>query len=354
MLVHTGPGMYHVVVDRPNVFSVCLYNFDIDGDAVKDGHRQILFNAVYTRFLREGGSAAILGLASTTSNRNWDLELSRRRAQAVESYLRQTWMSWHFESLVYSGPLHIAKVDWEGKDLPLRLGYRDSVESPFWRSVWVRAWDHVATPLVKDILEDMTLPPDLASGGFFLPEAGQALDVLSWTSALTLAEAVPVLDMAISLLDTIAALPVAWSAGDRASYINGYIVGYNFAMKDMADAYANASLDRTAESQWPALIKPTPHWINRSQDNVGQQEAHRGEQEGCDKAYATIQQMEGSPKTYTFDLKDGSKRRVRMTGRRYLRILRSQYGDNVGAYFMLRFNEEVLKPKGMKPYPTTG
>lgn len=354
MLVRTGPGKYLQVIDRPNLYSVCLYNFDIDGDEVKLAHRQILDNVVFRRFLQHGGSASILGLASTTSNRSWDLDLSRRRAQNVETYLRSQWGLWGSEDLLYSGPLHISRVDWRGKDLPRSLGVLDNQENEGWRSVWVRAWDHVAPPLSKDIVEDMMLAPDPGTGGTYLPEAGQALDVISWISALTVAEVIPLLDLAISIIDTLAALPVAWALADRASYINGFIIGYNFAMQDMANAYADRSLENMPESRWPALPRPTPHWINRSQDTIGQQQAHRGEQEGCDKAYSTIQQMENSPKTSTIDVKGGATRRIRLTGKLFLRILSSKYGDNVGGYFMRRFNEEVLKPKGMKPWPTLG
>jgi hypothetical protein len=355
--------MYKAVIDTADVFSVCLYNFDINGSAVKEGHGGVLSYRV-CNWLENGCTATVLGLASTTGDRAWNLELSRRRANAVTTRIVQgmayrTHNPFAPSSSVRSSAVldldtarrldaGIRTVSWEGKDLALHWGARDSQENPLWRAVWVKVWDRTAPPTDRDVMVDMKLP-ELTD--FLLPQIGQGLDITSWIISLTLGDMLPVVDMAVSIIDTLAALPVAYASGDQLAYQNGQILGFNNAMQDMANAYLNRALDKADESTWPPIPRPRPHDANwTAQPTAFQDKWHEGEKDGCDKAYAQVQKMDRSPKPVTLTGRNGERIRRRLTGKFYLRWLAAKYGDGAAGFLMSQWND-YLNSQGKTKWP---
>ena len=241
----------------------------------------------------------------------------------------------------------IRKVEWHGKEMALHFG-PDYTENEFWRAVWVRAWDKTLPSSARDLAFDMTLPQ---LPGSLVLDLGQALDVTAWVVSLTLGELVPVLDMAVSIIDTLAALPLAWAAGDQAAYVNGFILGYNGAMQDMADAFQDPNLDSRPESTWPEIPHPQPHTAGWSaQPNVSQEKSHQGERDGCNAAYDAIKKLESSPKTVSITAR-GRERKVKLTGKLNLRLMAAKFRDQVATYFMVKWNR-YLRDHGKREFPT--
>lgn len=341
MLVRTGRGKYQITKNDSREFACSLYNFDIDGADVKEDHKQILRSKVFP-FLQEGGSAAIVGLASVTGPEQHDQELSLERAESVVKALNWVW-AFSGSGFLYSGPMRIRKVVGRGKQWAQRFSRK---ENEFWRAVWVHVWDQAVPPSDSQVNFGMQLPP-LADSNLLM-DIGQGLDVASWIiSMIAAAEIIPVVDMAASILDTLFSLVAAWAASDQNAYLNGYIQGYDMAMKDMSDTYADSSLHTKPLSQWPPPARPKSHqelWA--SQPNISQQKWHEGEDAGCEAAYQQVLKWDRQP--LAVEVAGQTKR---LTGREVLRTLALQHPDRVGEYFVKQFNE-ALRKKGKRPWPT--
>jgi hypothetical protein len=156
--------------------------------------------------------------------------------------------------------------------------------------------------------------------------------------------------MAASILTTLFSLIATWAEADQNAYLNGYIEGYDWAMKDMAEPYGSQSLHTKPLSQWPTVAKPSVHdelWT--SQPTIGQQKWHEGEQAGCDAAYKQVQDWERNP--LYVDLPGGYNRQQALSGREILRLLSLQHPDNVGVYFVEQFNKGLIR-RGKRRWPT--
>jgi hypothetical protein len=293
-------------------------------------------------FLENGGSAAIVGLASVTGSAQHDQDLSQERAEGVALYLNRLGL-FRSGAFVYTGPLRIRQVAGRGKQWAQRFSRR---ENEFWRAVWVHAWDQVMLPSDSQVNFGMQLPA-LADSNILM-DAGNVLDVASWIiSMVATAEVIPVVDMAVSILDTLFTLVAAWIAADQNAYLNGYIQGHDMAMKDMSDPYADSGLLTKPLAQWPPLPHPSPHqelWT--SQPGPSQEKWHAGEQDGCDAAYKQVQKWEQQPLVV-----DVRGQEERLSGREVLRTLALQHPDRVGEYFVKQFND-ALRKKGKRPWPT--
>jgi hypothetical protein len=345
----TGPGQYEITIDESDEVAGRLFNFDTEGTELKKDHLPPIANRVFP-ILRAGGSASLLGLASITGSAELDMTLSVGRAKAVEDRLRTLW-AWVPNDPFgpYNGPMRLKSVRGVGKEFAAAFRKKTDIPNdPKWRAVWFHAWQKPTPPPDKIFIDDIDLP-DLGDVG---PDIGKWLDGISWfIGALDFADLCPVLDLVASVIDTLYALPGAWLAADRAAYKNGYIVGYNNAMQDMADAYSDAALDRTPLGQWPPIPRPEPHkalWA--SQPSVTQQKSEEGEQAGCDEAYTEMQRLEASPK-HKHVVIHGEPTVLLFTAKRWLRALKAKFDDNVGAAHMIIWRRELAK-KGKK-WPVT-
>jgi hypothetical protein len=351
----TGPGKYSKVKDTPDEYTVCLYNFDINGATLKPGHTGILSGRVY-QMLYDGGSASILGTTSTTGDDAWDLALSRQRADEVARFLRGQWglrgtapfFSDSQRGIVAGGgPISIRHVAGLGKTVPLALRRPNNAEMEGWRAVWIKTWSRSVPPSDKELLFDLNLP-DLPSS--WSDTAGQALDATSWFISVALGDFIPLVDLAVTLVDTLASLPLAWMSADNGARIYGFILGYNNAMQDMANQYDNDAVRGKKPADWPAVVRPQVHSAAWASQTWGSQDAwHEGEQSGCKAAWDAIQKLERTP-WYKDVTSGGVTRQVPISGKLFLRNLYRAYGDNVAAHFMLKANE-ALKAKGMKAWP---
>jgi hypothetical protein len=81
----TGPGKTEV---RTNPPSLLLYNFDIDGDALKEEHRTFLRKEALPA-LRAGRGVSVIGLTDRSGSASHNLSLSDRRVARTIEFLRQ-------------------------------------------------------------------------------------------------------------------------------------------------------------------------------------------------------------------------------------------------------------------------
>lgn len=364
----TGGGFY---TDRtwPNEYRVLFYNFDINGTASKPEFNGLIGKAICDRLVR-GWTATVLGLASTTSNKDWNFHLSRLRALAVAdrivAFMQSRSMAltvptptavhtaWTEDlATAFRSSAGIRQTTWNGKDTALRWGVPDDVESRYWRGVIVNVWDHATPPPVVRSMDIVQQPafPDL--GGSILPNALQWLDEASWIESLALADFIPFVDLVLTIIDTMAALPAAWLTGDKLAYQNGEILGYDNAMQDMADAYRDRSLDKKPESEWPPIPRPQPNYATAiPQATVAQEKWREGMKDGCDKAYKQVQQMDLAPKMVRLRGLTGVERRRRLTGKFWLHWLALKYRGNVAVFLIEQWND-YLTSQGHGKWPMT-
>jgi len=342
-VIPTGRGKYKITKNSDSEFACSLYNFDINGSDVKDDHKQLLKARIFD-FLSACGSAAIVGLASVTGTSEGDLDLSQERADNVAKYLRA--LSMFASNPDYTGPFRIKSTIGRGRQWALLYS---KGENEFWRAVWVHVWDRATPPSDNQVDFGVQLP-DLPESSA-IEDTGKILDVASWIiSIINASEIIPLVDLAASIIDTLFTLIAAWAVADQNAYLNGFIEGYDMAMVDMAEPYGSTSLHSKPLSQWPAVVKPSPHqelWA--SQPNIGQQKWHEGEQAGCDAAYKQVMDWERNP--LYVDLPGGYNRQQALSGREVLRALSLKYPDRVGEYFVKQFNTALLK-KGKPNWPT--
>lgn len=83
-LIKTGPGKAEI---RAEPKSFWIYNFDIDGDALKKEHTDFLSKEVVPT-LASGGSARIVGLTDRRGSQTYNQALSERRAAKTVEFLK--------------------------------------------------------------------------------------------------------------------------------------------------------------------------------------------------------------------------------------------------------------------------
>lgn len=363
----TGTGLY-LPREWKGEFRVLFYNFDINGTEAKPDYNGLIDHTICP-LLNDGWTATVLGLASTTYNREWNFHLSRLRALSVADRI-VSGMSFRTPNpLAPSRPaIHtgwtvdlqtarrddagLRNISWNGKDTALRWGVPDNIESSYWRGAIVDVWDRATPPPVTRLMDIVNQPglPDL--GGSFLPDALQFLDEAAWIEGLALADFIPFADIVIQIIDTLAALPAAWLTGDKLAYQNGEIEGYNEAMQDMADAFGDRTLDGKPESTWPAIPRPQPHSTVIPQASVSQQKWQDGQRSGCDKAYKQVQDMDRAPKMATLKGRDGTERRRRLTGKLWLHWMKLKYRNDILGFLIKQWND-YLTSNGHTKWPMT-
>jgi hypothetical protein len=356
-----GAGKYSVQVDTAHVFQVLLFNFDIDGTKLKDpGHTQILQKKVLP-LLRSGWTGSVLGLASTTGDRTYDLKLSQTRATEVSGYLVKELMK------LGGDPWRIQAVNYQGKDAALKAGRADNKEEDEWRGAVVRVWDELVPPTAQDIAHGMdiseltganslaiSIPINPAEGirggieilnGIFL-----AGDIVGITEITEIAAAgtmtfglLAVAPILLAVADVLA-LPLIFASADRLASFNGRIQGEADAIQDMADQYSDAGLDRIPLSQWPAVQVPTPHVPDSAMPNDSAQAWRNGQAVGRRDAVQAVIDLEQNPRPVT--LKSGKT--IKLTGRLWLRALSKTFKDNAGIEVVIIPVNEELKKENQK------
>jgi outer membrane protein OmpA-like peptidoglycan-associated protein len=83
----TGPGKHDRKENGPNDWTVNLYNFDVQGDQLKEDHTDFLTLSIVPR-LRAGGGVTIMGIADATGDESFNQALSERRANNLLAFLR--------------------------------------------------------------------------------------------------------------------------------------------------------------------------------------------------------------------------------------------------------------------------
>jgi len=90
MLRHTGPGKTSVdsKYSGPGMLKAVLYNFDVDGDAVKLEHQVFLRTKVAPLLQGDLGHIWMQGSASKSGSNSHNMALSRRRVNNIAAVLR--------------------------------------------------------------------------------------------------------------------------------------------------------------------------------------------------------------------------------------------------------------------------
>lgn len=136
-MTRTGPGKVYIYPYSGGV-QLALYNFDIDGHALKHEH-EVALDRKIVPVLRSGGRAAILAQASRTGTPGHNLRLSRRRGRAVIDHLRRGFGG--------NFPLYLDRR--VGESHAEHQGQADDTENEWYRSVIVvagRASRRLPTP----------------------------------------------------------------------------------------------------------------------------------------------------------------------------------------------------------------
>jgi hypothetical protein len=84
----TGPGKGKSLGEAGGFL---IYNFDVEGDVIKDGHTAFLTDpsrCTVVATLKAGGSLRLVGLADATGSRDYNVALAGRRMDATLDFLR--------------------------------------------------------------------------------------------------------------------------------------------------------------------------------------------------------------------------------------------------------------------------
>lgn len=348
-----SPGEYLITVDHAQeVVRLVLYNFDIGGPRLKKEHTDILDRAI-APVIKDGGSIALIGLASTTGSLKRDEVLGERRAQEVQHYLLQN-SGAHF---------HVSKLKSWGKIMALAFeekglkgGTKDNTESDLWRAVWINAWNRGLPPppsLDSKDSDPFNNPNWSEDAGKFLDRASWGLGFIDFAADIAeyagiASNAIPGADLFVAVVDTMAALPMAWGSGDWYAEQNGKYRGRADAIQDMADQFKDdGKIEKLPYKDYPAVKAPTPHLTVIPQPSAGEIFAQQGQREGCIDATKMIVELENNPKSMT----SPSGKNFRLTGRIWLRIMSKAFGDNVGIKVVIDPLNENLKKQGKPPFP---
>jgi len=344
----TGRGSYAINRNGDGDITVQLSNFDIDGFEVKEDHKQIL-RATVLEILKNGGSVAILGHASTTGDASHDEVLSADRSGKVLKFLRAEGGNTFF----------VNKIDYRGKATALALTGKDNTEDANWRTVWVRVWaktnppPDIGTQLIKP---GVPLPQDpgistfsdrlgLASGVLSLVDLGVDIAGLALAGTIT-----GVAGLAMTVIGGLIALPALWATVDALAESNGKMQGYADAMQDMAAAFSDDALDRKPVKDWPEIPNPAPHIFTKT-DLTTERFWHQGQRWGCAQARIDVLSMQANPVEMDAPLKKGGTRKMKINGKVMLRAAWVSTKGEVGGAVMKIFNERLQKD-GKKPFPT--
>ena len=91
MLRPTGPGKVSDIAAPQNsllVAKALLFNYDVDGDRLKQEHQKWLTENVVPHLSDAQAIISLRGEASRSGDANYNLALSRRRVAGVEAFLR--------------------------------------------------------------------------------------------------------------------------------------------------------------------------------------------------------------------------------------------------------------------------
>jgi hypothetical protein len=134
-MAHSGPGKIEVVPSTQQSVIARLYNFDIARHELKQ-HHQVWLRQNVVAMLKNGGSLWITGIASPSDTDDFNLGLSRRRADAVIHFLRKE-----------SGPKFTVAFEWAaGEGLARAAGIANGKEVEYWRGVILSVWDRPTPP----------------------------------------------------------------------------------------------------------------------------------------------------------------------------------------------------------------
>ncbi len=120
----TGPGRAQITPTRGNGLFARLYNFDIDGAALKPQHRQWL-NSHVVPMLNAGGSISLYGATSRSASGEHNTELSRQRVNSVLVHLNNS----------AQGTFGLRRAEAEGEARAEARGQADGSEDEWDRAV---------------------------------------------------------------------------------------------------------------------------------------------------------------------------------------------------------------------------
>ena len=340
MSVPTGPGRCD---NLTNPRGLLLYNFDIDGDQVKDQHIVCLEPVIAA--LRRNGSATIIGLADRSGSVEHNQLLSARRAANTASFVRR----------VVAGA-NIRRCTAFGERKAEAEGYPDGTSDERFRSVVVMLSETQVPPTPPssvDVSGIVEAPEIDMSGVEFTSRVFDVISALAtgidvFAGASLAAVAGPV-SAGFGIIAVILALPATWLRGGQLARANARIRGYCDALQTMANQFSGDRFNRLPESSWPAVtIPPVPQ--SRATLERDRQ-ANRGLQEGYRDARVLIRSMDRNPRTVTTRI--GQREySAPVSGRRFLRLLRQAYGTNVSREVLNQINRS-LESKGESTFPRT-
>lgn len=301
--------------------------------------------------IREEGSIAVMGLASTTGTVQRDFELGSKRLHAVIEYLHKKFGHRFLVSKhVSAGKIMALAFD----EAHLAGGTKDNQESDLWRAVVLNAWNRSLPPPIPTDVDasdpvnnpnwSETVGKDFDKAAWFLGFVDFALDV----AEVAAAAAAAIADLTVSVVDTLAVLPLTWGSSDFYAEQNGRIQGRADAIQDMADQFKDTKLDNTRLADWPAVQVPAPHIPANPQPTTNQIFWRQGQMEGLKQAVELILKMEQNPKSVTLP----SGKHERWTGRIWLHMMSRRFGANVGIETVINPTNENLKKQGKHEFPT--
>jgi hypothetical protein len=264
-------GKYLFRVDQQSqMIKAWLYNFEIGGSTLKKEHTDLLDSSVGP-IIEDGGSIALMGLASSTGTAARDFQLGSKRLHAVLEYLQR-----HFgHKFLVAKHISAGKtMALAFKDANLTGGTKDNQESELWRAVVINAWNRSMPLPPPAAVDDPFNNPDWSKivGQVLDTSAGilGIIDVAADIAEVVGASAAAIADLIVGPIAALASLPLTWGSADFYAENNGKIQGKADAIQDMADQFKDASFDTKRLADWPVIQVPQIHSSLNPQPSVGE------------------------------------------------------------------------------------
>jgi hypothetical protein len=155
MLIATGPGKGEI---RPAPRSFLLFNFDIDGDNLKEEHKAFLRREVLPS-LRGGSRASIIGLADRSGTAGHNQTLSTKRVVRTIEFLRAE----------LPGGLNLKQAEGFGEKVAELEKFKDGDFEERFRAVVIFLSPKIPTSVTKTKIIDITAKSFI---GFIGPNIG--------------------------------------------------------------------------------------------------------------------------------------------------------------------------------------
>lgn len=327
----TGEGRFAY---EKGIFTVRLYNFDVDSAQLKPEHKKFLDEEIAPK-LANGNSISLIGLASRSGPGMHNERISESRADRVHEYLTDT-THISFECRI---------KEWNGERSAKEKGEPDDSEDDWYRAVIVMtspayeppdpgdaAINKIANRQPQDHFKHEASGETLSQILDIAPNVSDVLELLPWATAAKAAEVLGPVGIAIQIFQTLAQPVILHMQVEEQNKFLGTIQGLAEAIQDMADQYDD-TVALSPSYSWPKIKEPAVRSIGHE---FGSEPWMQGKKQGVKMAFECFKEIDNKKVTINGHA---------YTGKELLRVFKKKFGSNTRK-MMLEAFIRIVNQKG--------